>query len=63
MQKHEVDITDYNLAAAREALEERARSTYHDLCALEEQEAALEAAVRTAQDGLWVVQAQYPALN
>ena len=39
------------------------RSTYHDLRALEEQEAALEAAVRTAQDVLRVVQAQYPALN
>jgi len=35
------------------------RSTYHDLRALEEQEAALEAAVQTAQDALKVVQAQY----
>ncbi|MEW6772062.1 MAG: TolC family protein [Bacillota bacterium] len=35
------------------------RSTYHDLRALEEQEAALEAAVQTAQDALRVVEAQY----
>jgi len=59
VQKYEVEIADYNLAAAREALKERVRSTYHDLRALEEQEAALEAAVRTAQDALRVVKAQY----
>jgi outer membrane protein TolC len=59
VQKHEVDIAGYNLTMAREALKERVRSTYHDIRALEEQEAALEAAVQTAQDGLRVVQAQY----
>ena len=59
VQKHEVDIADLNLASARDALRERVRTTYHDIRALEEQEAALEAAVRTARDGLRVVQAQY----
>lgn len=59
VQKYEVDIAGYNLAAAREALKERVRSTYHDIRALEEQEAALAAAVQTLKDGLRVVQAQY----
>jgi outer membrane protein TolC len=59
VQKYEVDIAGYNLTMAREALKEKVRSTYHDLRALEEQEAALEAAVKTAQDALRVVEAQY----
>lgn len=59
VQKYEVDIAGYNLAAAREALKEQVRSTYHDIRALEEQEAALEAAVKTAQDALRVIEAQY----
>ncbi|MEW6772339.1 MAG: TolC family protein [Bacillota bacterium] len=59
VQKHEVDITGYNLTMARDALKEKVRSTYHDIRAIEEQEAALEAAVQTARDALRVVQAQY----
>ena len=35
------------------------KCTYHDLRALEEREAALEAAVETAQDAFRVVEAQY----
>ncbi|MCL6635946.1 MAG: TolC family protein [Peptococcaceae bacterium] len=58
VQKYEVDIADLNLTSARDALRERVRTTYHDIRALEEQEAALEAAVKTAQDALKVVQAQ-----
>jgi outer membrane protein TolC len=59
VQKHEVDIAGYNLTMAQETLKERVRSTYHDIRALEEQEAALEAAVQTAQDALRVAEAQY----
>lgn len=59
VQKHEVNIADLNLASAREALRERVRTTYHDIRALEQQEAALAASVATVSDALRIVQVQH----
>lgn len=59
VQEYEVDISDINIASARDALRERVRTTYHDIRALEQQEAALAASVKTASDALRIVQAQH----